>query len=108
MTGRELLNIVLSEGVVVKEEHDDLVKEFDKALEENRIYWIPKDGKTIGFCTYEKRDNRVLINKCVIYKQFRDRFSLISLCNYFRSLFKDVDYFYWINKRRGNRICRCR
>jgi hypothetical protein len=104
MTGKDLLNIALSEGVKVKENHEDLMQEFDKALSEDRVYFIPTGNKTIGFCTYEMREKGLLINKCVIYKRFRTRFSLIALRHHFRKMFKNTQ-FYWRSKRRNNRLC---
>ena len=106
MTGRNLLNFMLHEGVEIKENHDDLIKEFDKALNDGRVHFIHKDGNEIGFLTYEQRfkDGKVklLINKCLIYKKFREQFSLIGLREYFRQMFS-VD-FCWKSKRR-NRMC---
>ena len=103
MTGQDLLNIILNEGVEVKEKHEDLIKEFDKAISEDRVYFIPNGNNIIGFLTYEEKGDRLLINKCIIYKQFRHRFSLISLRHYFRNLYKDTQ-FYFKSKRRG-KIC---
>jgi hypothetical protein len=106
MIGKDLLNIILSEGVEVKEKHEDLIKELDKALDEDRVYFIPKGNIIIGFLTWEIKPKGLLINKCVIYKDFRRRFSMIGLHRYIRQLCQKVgcDNIYWKSKRR-NKLC---
>ena len=108
MTGLSLLNIMLNEGVEIKENHNDLVKEFDNALDEKRVIFITKDNEEIGFCTWEIKSNlggmRVLINKCVIYKQFRNRFSLINLRHFMRDKFIGFNGFLW-KSRKQKRMC---
>lgn len=103
MTGQDLLNIVLNEGVEVKEKHEDLIQEFDEAIIENRVCFIPKGSDIVGFCTWEEKKGKVLINKCVVLKKYRSRFSLIELRHYFRDMFKDMQ-FYWKSRKR-NKVC---
>lgn len=103
MTGQDLLNIILNEGVEVKERHEDLIREFDKAINEDRVCFIPKGNDLVGFLTWEKRKDKILINKCVVFKKYRSRFSLIELRHYFRYMFKGMQ-FYWKSRKR-NRIC---
>jgi hypothetical protein len=105
MTGQDLLDIVLLEGVDITETQKELVDEFDKAIEEDRVYFIPKGDDTIGFLTWEyhEEEGRVLINKCVVYRKFRNKANFFQLRKYFRSLFKGVE-FYWKSKKR-NRAC---
>jgi len=103
MTGLGLLNVLLDEEVEFKENHNDLIREFDKALDEKRVYPIKSNNDVIGFLTWERQDSKVLINKCVIRKQFRERFSLISLRHQFREMFNNTQ-FYWKSKKR-NKFC---
>lgn len=108
MTGKDLLDIVLSEGIDIKETPKELSDEFDKAIEEDRVHLIKRDDTTIGFLTWEEVERegkkRILINKCVVYKRFKHRFNFLELRHYFRALFHDTDCFFWNSKRR-KRIC---
>jgi hypothetical protein len=96
---------MLSEGVDIKENHDELVKELDTAIQENRFYPIQKKNETIGFITIEEKikagSPRLFVNKCFILKRFRDRCNLLSLRQYFRNIYKGMDLFYWRSKRRS-------
>ena len=104
MTGLQLLNLMLENDVEIKENHVDLIAEFDSAIKEKRVYFIPNGNTIIGFCTWERKNGKGFINKCVIYKEFRSRFSMIEVRKYFRELFKDLDGIYWKSRKR-NRIC---
>lgn len=106
MTGQDLLNIILNEGIEVKEKHEDLIQEFDKAISEDRVYFISKDDVVIGFLTWEIRPKGLLINKCIIYKNFQSRFSMIGVHRYIRSLCQKLgcENIYWRSKRR-QRLC---
>ena len=103
MIGNDLVNIMMSEGVhIPPEEREQVLKDLNEAVKNNRIYFIEKDGKTVGFLTYVDRQKNVLINYAFIYKKFRDAINFLSL----RMLFRDKfgTRFVWKSRRR-NRMC---
>ena len=107
MTGKDLFNILISQKVQFPESEGELVEEFNQALRENRVYYIWKNDNMIGFLTHEIRTKlghkKLLINKLVILKEFRDRLNLVPLRNYIRELYRDMDCdgFYFRSKRRS-------
>ena len=105
MTGRDLLNIILNEGVEVEEDYKELTDEFDKALDEKRVYFIHKAGEVVGFLTHEEVDGKILINKCLINKEYRRLFNLVEmreeLRKYLKEFYGDTDSFFWRSKRRS-------
>lgn len=96
---------MLQNGVEIKERHEDLIEEFDKALKEHRVYFIKNGNKVIGFLTHEMRLKdgkvRLLINKCLIYKEFRNPLNFVRLRKRFREIYNME--FYGVRKR-NNRL----
>ena len=91
---------MLDEGVSIPpEEREKVLKDLDEAVKNERIYYIKKDGKTIGFLTYAHRPNRTLIQYAFIYKKFRDAINFLSLRGLFRDTFKSR--FSGKSRRRG-------
>jgi hypothetical protein len=105
-SGSQLVALLIKDGVDFEESPRELAEDFDKAIKEGRFYPIIKNGYTIGFLTFKKKIDSVFIDKCVILKKFRNRFSLLQLRHQFRNMYKDMG-FYWRSKRR-NRYCEVR
>ena len=100
MIAQELIDVMLSEGVSIPpEEREKVLKDLDEAVKNDRIYYIKKDGKTIGFLSYVNKPNRTLIQYAFIYKKFRDAINFLSLRGLFRDTFKSR--FSWKSRRRG-------
>jgi len=99
----KLFSIMLREGVnIPPEEREKVLSDLKTAVEQDKVMVIENKGEPIGFLTYVDK-GKILINYCLIYKAFRDRFSLLELRHYFRGKFKDTK-FIWKSKKR-NRMC---
>lgn len=105
MTGIELLDSVVSDGYDISSIIiDNVAKELDKAIEESRLHYIEKGGDRIGFLECLKKDRKVFVANCYIYKKFRGITSLMTIRNILRKIYNDRDYFYWRSRKRG-KIC---
>ena len=80
---------MMKEGVSIPpEEYDKVLWDLNDAIKNNRVYFIEKDHKTIGFVTYVERPKGTLINYAFIYKAFRSTLNFIALRSFFRGKFK--------------------
>lgn len=98
MIGRELVNIMLKDGVVIPFQHN-VEEDIQKSITDKHIQFIEKDGHTIGFATYKDKNGKLLLHYCFIYKKFRDKGNLLHFRKLFRSLHDGE--FYWRNRRRN-------
>lgn len=100
--GRQLLEVMLEDGVSVpSEERDKVIIALDKAINDKKIYWIGNRQGIIGFATYKDKVDKIFLDYCFIYKEFRDRCNLLSLRKFFREIH---DNFAWKSRKR-NRLC---
>ena len=74
-----------------------------EAFDSGRLHFIEKNGNTIGFHTWEIKDNKIVIYNLWIDKKYRDKNNLLFLRDYFRKkypLFK----FIWRNRKKGKLV----
>jgi len=99
-----LLKRMLEEGAEIPErQFDEVATEIDEAIAEKHFHIVRKDSKVIGFFTLFFKDNKLFINNCIIYQQFRDKNNLLYMRKYFRENFKDWRFF-WESKK-NNKMC---
>ena len=100
MIAEELVQVMESEGVnIPPEEREKVLRDLHEAVKNERIYFIEKNGKTVGFLTYVERPKGTLINYAFIYKAFRDTLNFVALRSFFRDKFKSR--FSWKSRRRN-------
>ena len=73
-----------------------------KAIEGDRFRFINKDGKRIGFFTWEFRDSKALVSNLVIFKNYRGTFNVLKL----RKMIPGASIFIWKSRKRQRDIYR--
>ena len=97
--GEYLVNIMEVEGVPFSgEEKNEAIKLIDRAVDSGRIEFLRQKDKVVGFVTYSEK---MFLEYCFLYKEFRKSTSLLGLRKTFRSM---GDKFRWNSRRRG-RLC---
>ncbi len=71
-----------------------------EAISDHRIHYLERDGKTIGFHTWEEKGDKIFINNLWIEEQYRNKNNLLSLRKYFRDMYSGKVH-YWRNRKRG-------
>jgi hypothetical protein len=99
-----LVDIIINQGVKLNPfEIIEVERQFKEAFEKGRFKTIIRNGKMIGFFTWQVTDGKVFINNMFILKEFRDKGNLL----YLRRLFKGIMFpgckcFYWKNRKSGS------
>ncbi len=73
------------------------------AVQENRIHWINKGNKTIGFHTWEEHNGKILINNLWIEEKYRNKDNLLNLRKLFRTIYPKTK-FYWKSRKRKRMV----
>jgi hypothetical protein len=103
--GKFLLKKMIREGLdVPPERHAEVIDECNEAAEKNQIFIIEKGGQEIGFFTFFEIRDKIFFNNGVIYKEFRDRFNLLSIRKFFREMYPGRRL-YWYSKKRNKKLC---
>ena len=85
--------------------NDEVKQNIREAIKDNRIHWLEKNGKTIGFHTWEDEGDRIFINNMWIKEEYRDKDNLLNLRKYFRQMYPSGKSFYWNKRKTGEEKC---
>lgn len=99
----ELIDIMLDEGMRVRDRYDTYESIADAVVDGN-IKAIMRYGLPIGFFSWieKKKDGKlfIFINNMLIKRKFRNKTNLLFLRKFFRYKYPDMDIAYWWNDRR--------
>ena len=77
---------------------DEVKQNIQKAIQNNKIHFIERNGQTIGFHTWEEKGDKIFINNLWIEKAYRNKDNLLSLRKYFRNMYLGKIH-YWRNRK---------
>jgi len=87
-------------GDIPAKKKQEVARQIEQALRDNTFVFIERDGHPIGFFTYFMRDDKVLVNNCYIFKEYREKSNLLRSRHKIRRLGKP---FYFTNGKRKRR-----
>lgn len=97
-----LLNAFEAEGMVI-ENRDNVRNYLNKAILDDRLRFLSKDGQMIGFYAWdEKHDEKgteIFVNNMLILKKYCGKYNLHKIATYFRERYKDLHKIYWQNRK---------
>ena len=76
-------------------------EEIKRAIKEDRILFLKKGDREIGFFTYDPHKDGVYIGNMWIDEEYRKTNNLLFLRKYFRDMFKKGN---WKNRKKGRLV----
>ncbi len=102
----------IAEAIVRKIEKDGIVLadrkylhySIDKAIEEGRFDFVTKDGKNIGFFSWEVTKDGIFGENLFIDREYRGTFNLMWIVRYLRTKFPEAGALHWKNRKRNKPV----
>lgn len=85
--------------------HKDLISEIELAIQNDRLVTIRnKTGKKIGFFTWWKKKDGILINNLIILPGYRRELNLLSMRKWANDMKSKYGKIYWDSRKRKRRV----
>lgn len=87
---------------IVLQDRQDVYNSIEKAIDKGQFEFIRKDGKNIGFFTWEfdPVTREVYWNNMLVFKPYRGKFNVLSLRKIIYERHGDDVTFVWRNRKR--------
>jgi hypothetical protein len=91
------------EGVILKDE-EGTAESIREAVMGGRFRFIKKDDMTVGFFTFRREEERVVVENLLVYGWYRGRYNLLSLRKNFRAEMQEIKNYSWTNRRKKKSV----
>lgn len=101
---KDLLKIIESEGVEIKDK-DDVLSSLRDAIYDNRIMFLhDEDNKAIGFFTWENDTENgktnIYVNNMLVLNASRGKYNLLELRKFFKDKYGKINKYFWHSSRK--------